>query len=365
MCTEIVCNFIIYGDLINIVKYGSGHINDTYLVTYNQAGKPIKYIFRKINKKIFKKPENVIHNTVNVIKCIKRKLQELNQKLISQKVITLIRTIDGKNYYIDDSGDYWCAMLYFENAYTIDFIKNKEQAYAAAREYGKFQKYLIDEDLKKYKSTIPDFHNPYRRLESLKKIIKNDPFNRVKFAQDEIKYVLIKNRLINRLNEFILNKQLPLRITHNDTKINNVMLDKKTHKGVAVIDLDTVMPGYVIYDFGDLVRTAISPVAEDEKEISKVSLQTDFFDAVSCGYLQVLSEYLTSIEKENFVYGAELIIYEQAVRFLSDYLNGDVYYNIKYMEHNLTRARNQIALLKSVQEQKPLLQKIIKKYCLN
>ncbi len=362
MNTKVVSKFLLHGDFIKAEPFGNGHINDIFLLTFNQAGLPVHYILRKINKYVFKNPEIVINNTLKAIEHISKKLLELNEKNISRKVVTMIKSINDDYYYKDENGDYWCVILFFENAYTVDCIKTPQQAYLSAKEFGRFQKYLFDEDIEKYQFSIPDFHNPFKRIETLKTVIKKDPVQRVFSAEKEIEQVLSNVSLTDKLNYLIDNHLLPLRITHNDTKINNVMFDKETCSGLCVIDLDTVMPGRVIFDFGDMVRSSSSTAAEDEKDIAKVKMQITLFEALVKGYLENLSAFLMNEELNNLAYGAELIIYEQAVRFLTDYLDGDQYYHTNYKEHNLIRTRNQLALLDSVKIQRKTMDEIIRNY---
>lgn len=363
MCTDITNNFLIYGDFVKAESFGNGHINDTFLVTFNQAGLFVRYIIRRINKYVFKRPRIVIRNTINVIEHISKKLIEANETDISRKKITLIKSKTGDFYYKDKTGDYWCAVLFFENAYTIDYVETTRQAYMAAKEFGRFQKYLIDDDVKRYKPSITDFHNPLKRIKVLEDTIKKNSHGRVKYAKREIDQALSNKQLADKLNQLQCSEQFPLRITHNDTKINNVMFEKKTGSGLCVIDLDTVMPGTVIFDFGDMVRTFTSPVAEDEKDTSKVVMQINFFEAIVKGYLEELGSLLTRLELNNLVYGAKLIIYEQTIRFLTDYLTSDLYYNIDYSNHNLIRTRNQLVLLESVQSKEKQMDEIVNNYC--
>ncbi len=365
MCIDIINKFQISGDFAKAETIKNGHINDTFLVTFNQAGLEVKYIIRKINKYVFNDPEIVIRNTINVIEHISNKLHEAGEKEITSRVMTLIKSKEGKYYFVDENEDYWCAILYFVNSYTVDFPEKAEQARIIAKEFGKFQKFLIDDDLSKYKPSIPEFHDVNKRILLLNEAIKKSSLDQLKLAENEIELALQNGILTEKLNDLLKNNLLPIRITHNDTKINNVLLNKDIGEAICVIDLDTVMPGTVIYDFGDLVRTAACLVAEDEEDIEKVVIRIDFFDAIAEGYLGELSALLTSTEIDHLVYGAEIIIYEQAIRFLTDYLLGDLYYRSRYHGHNLVRARNQFALLQSVQNQRDRMEEIVNRYCQN
>ncbi len=362
MIKEIISNFKIYGDFITAKPFGNGHINDTYLVQFNQAGVEVKYILRKINKFVFKNPEAVVNNTVKVNNHIAKKLTELEIKDVSNRVMQLVES-NKKNYHFEDeNNDFWCVVLFIDNAYTVEKIENEEQAFRAAKAFGQFQNFLLDADASKYQDTIPNFHNLKGRLSDFDVALENDLVGRVKSTTKEIEIANGYKYLEEKITVMIENNELPIRITHNDTKINNVMLNKETNLEQCVIDLDTVMPGTVLYDFGDMVRTFTSPVDEDEKDVSKVTMRIKIFEKLVQGYLTDLSSVLSKIEIDNLVYGAMVITYEQLIRFLTDYINGDVYYSTKYNDHNLVRTRTQIALLESIIEQKDEMEKIVSKY---
>ncbi len=355
---EIAKKFEGCNDIISLGPFGSGHINETFLVECKRNEERTKYIIRKINSFVFKKPELIIHNTILVTNHIKDKLIENGEADINRKVLTLLRTDDGKYSYIDDTGDYWCLMLFIANAYSVDKVETEQQAYEAAKAFGKFQKYLSDFNTSLCHETIKDFHALDKRLLKFDESVANDIKNRVGKISREINLVE-DYRYLNK--EFLLlqEKNMPIRITHNDTKINNVLLDVKTDKGLCVVDLDTVMPGIILNDFGDMVRTFTSPASEDEEDINKVFVRLEIFKSMIEGYLSELREILTPVEIDNLALGAKLIIFEQAVRFLTDYINGDVYYKVQYSEHNLVRARNQFALLESVEKNFENMRKII------
>jgi len=362
MIKEIVSKFKISGQFIEAKPFGNGHINETFLASFNQAGFKTEYIIRKINKYVFKNPEIVVANSVNVINHITNKLKETGVSDISNHVMELIETKNYKYYYIDEHDEYWCVVIFIKDAYTVEYVETPEQAYQAAKAFGRFQKYLIDADIKEYKDSIPNFHNLESRLSSFDIAVEENPVGRVEDARKEIELANSFRVLSEKITSLIEQNELPIRITHNDTKINNVMLNKETNEGQCVIDLDTVMPGTVLYDFGDMVRTSTSPVEEDEKDVSKVTMRIEIFEALSKGYLEELAEFLTEVEISNLIYGAKVIVYEQAIRFLTDYIMNDVYYALSYPEHNLVRARTQFALLESIEKQSEEMEKIIEKY---
>ena len=358
---DVLKNFNIPGDFIDAKPFGSGHINDTILARYKQAGEVVKYILRKINSYVFKEPELIIENTINVTDHIRQKLIELNELDINRRVLTLINTNDENYFHIDKNGEYWCVIVFIDDAYTVDQVETESQAYEAAKAYGKFQKYLSDFDTTKCHITIKGFHNLENRIGAFEETVKVDPKNRVEFIAEEISLFEKYEYLLNKFIE-LQKSNLPIRITHNDTKINNIMLQEKTNIGICVVDLDTVMPGIILNDFGDMVRTFTSPALEDEKDFSKVEMRLPIFDALVKGYFSELNDYLTKDETKNLVLGSKIIVYEQAIRFLTDYIDGDIYYKTNYDLHNLNRAKNQFKLLASIEEQSDEMESIIVKY---
>ena len=357
---QILSNFEINGEFIDARPYGSGHINDTLLARYWVSGKRTKYILRKINSFVFKEPRMIIENTINVTDHIRQKLVEVNEPDINRKVLTLIKSKDG-SYFHFDKNDYWCLFYFIEGAYTVDHVETEHLSYEAAKAYGKFQKYLSDFNIRKCHITIKDFHNLADRINAFEESIKLDKENRVKSITNEISLAKSYEYLNNEFGK-LQNENLPIRITHNDTKINNIMLHDVNNEGLCVVDLDTVMPGIILNDFGDMVRTFTSPVLEDEKDFSKVTMRLPIFDSLVKGYLGELNTCLTEDEINSLVLGSKIIVYEQAIRFLTDYLVGDVYYKIEYELHNLNRAKNQFALLASIEKQSEEMEEIISKY---
>ncbi len=357
---NIVNKFRVSGEFINAEPFGSGHINDTLLVELLSSGKTAKYILRKINGYVFQKPGLIVENTVMITNHIREKLRRAGEEDLKRKVLSLIETHDGKYSYIDEDGNYWCMMLFIDNAYTVDFVETGKQAYEAAKAFGKFQKYLSDFDVSKCHVTIENFHNLSNRLSKYDNALMKDTVNRASGIKKEIELVR-KFRYIENGFQNLLTKNIPLRITHNDTKINNVMLDMNTGKGLCVIDLDTVMPGIILNDFGDMVRTFTSPVAEDESDTSKVFVRMDIYNELVNGYLNEVKVFLTEDEITNLALGSKIIVYEQAIRFLTDYIEGDVYYKTEYPAHNLVRAKNQFALLESIEQNYDEMQNIVER----
>lgn len=337
--------------------YGSGHINDTYAVTYSQGGISIRYIFQRINHGIFKNPPVLMENIQRVTSHQHKKLEDSDQA--SRRALLLVETTDGVPFYRDNDGNYWRVYIFIENARTYDIIKDPEQAFKAAKAFGEFQKKLTDLPGPRLHETIPDFHNTPKRFETLEKVIEADACNRAKSAKSEIEFALKHKKMINVLLDLNAKGEIPERITHNDTKLNNVMIDDVTGEGICIIDLDTVMPGLVLYDFGDMVRTSTSPAPEDEKDLSKVTMQIPMFKALLKGYLSTMEEMLTPAEKKYLPFSGKLITFETGIRFLADYLSGDVYFKTHREGQNLDRCRTQFKLVESIESQEDEMDKLL------
>lgn len=350
--------FQLQGDFVDGAPYGSGHINDTFAVNFKQGGAPIRYIFQRINHNIFKNPPALMENILRVTEHQRASLDD--DPDASRKALTLIPATDGKCFVQDDEGCYWRCYIFIENARTYDIIKTTEQAYQAAKAFGGFQKLLVDIPGGRLMETIPDFHNTPSRFANLVKAIESDAAGRAKDVKDEIDFALSRARMARHLLELNSKGEIPERVTHNDTKLNNVMLDDATSEGICVIDLDTVMPGLALYDFGDLVRTSTSPAAEDERDLSKVFMQMEMFKALAAGYLSSASDFLTPAEIDNLAFCGKLISFEIGLRFLTDHLEGDVYFKTHRDNHNLDRCRTQFKLVQSIEDQEEDMRRIVK-----
>ena len=336
----------IYGNYVNGERWGSGHINDTFSVTYNQGGTCVRYIFQRINHSIFTDPPALMENIRRVTEHQHARLD--GEPDSSRRALTVVPHRDGASFLKDDSGNYWRCYLFVENASTYDKIQTTQQAYEAARAFGEFQNILSDLPGDPLTETIPDFHNTPKRYSALKKAIESDSANRAVSARPEIDFALECEKFASVLLKEQEAGVLPLRTTHNDTKLNNVMLDDETGKGICVIDLDTVMPGLTLYDFGDLVRTSVSPAAEDERDLSMVAVRMDMFEALVRGYLETAGGFLSEAERSYLAFSGKLITLEIGVRFLTDYLESDVYFKVHRQGHNLDRCRAQFALVKAI-----------------
>ena len=345
--------FQISGELRSAAPYGSGHINDTYCVVFNQAGTLVRYILQRINHHVFKNPVDLMENIRRVSAHLARK--QAGETDASRRVLTLIPARHGLHYYCDAQGNYWRAYLFIEKALTYDIVESERQAFEAAKAYGRFQKLLADLPAPRLNDTIPDFHNTPRRFAAFEEVLSLDHVNRAKTARSEIDFALAHKAMASAL----IAANLPERVTHNDTKFNNVMLDDKTGEGICVIDLDTVMPGLALYDFGDMVRTATSPAGEDERDLSKVRMQMPMFTALARGYLASASGFLTKEEKQHLALAGKVITFETGIRFLTDYLSGDTYFKVHRDGHNLDRCRAQFKLVQSIEQQEERMNELI------
>jgi hypothetical protein len=345
--------FQIYGEFISASPYGSGHINDTYCAVFNQGATPVRYILQRINHNVFKTPEALMENVQRVTTHLS--LKAVDQADFSRCGLTLIPARDGRAWHCDPNGNYWRTYIFIENARTYDAVESPQQAFQAARAFGRFQKLLSDLPAPRLHDTIPNFHHAPSRFTKLEAAVAADSANRAQLARPEIEFALNHKPMTGVL----LAAGLPERVTHNDTKLNNVMLDDKTGEGICVIDLDTVMPGLALYDFGDIVRTSTSPAKEDERDLSKVQMQFPMFEALARGYFATAAEFLTDVERQHLVFSGKLITFEIGIRFLTDFLEGDVYFKVHREGHNLDRCRTQFKLVESIEQQEDQMNKLV------
>ena len=345
--------FQLHGEFLEATPYGSGHINDTYCAVFDQAGVKNRYILQRINHNIFKNPVALMENIHRVTVHLAYKAGGTSD--FSRRVLTLVSTRDGGFYHRDAEGNHWRAYLLIEKARTYDAVESTEQAFKAARAFGNFQKLLADLPAPRLHDTIPDFHHTPKRFANLEKAIEANVAKRCDLARAEIEFALRHKAMCSML----LDANLPERVTHNDTKFNNVMLDDATGEGICVIDLDTVMPGLALYDFGDMVRTTTSPTREDELDLTKVGMQFPMFEALVRGYLSTAAEFLTPAEKKLLPLSGKLITFEIGIRFLTDYLAGDVYFKVHREHHNLDRCRTQFKLVESIESQEERMNQLV------
>jgi hypothetical protein len=343
------CRFAILGDFLGALPYGNGHINDTFAAVFDQGGTEVRYILQRINSRIFKEPLKLMENVVHVTNHIRRKLEAFGIQDTTRHVMTLVKTVEGLDCHVDDEGGVWRCYLFVEGARSYDTIESPGQAFQAARAFGTFQRHLLDYNGPCLFETIPHFHHTRNRFETLQFAIVTDRCNRAAHVKGEIAFALANETLADSLLALKESGEIPERITHNDTKLNNVLLDDLTGEGMCVLDLDTVMPGLSLYDFGDMVRTATNPVAEDAVDTSQVQVQVSMFEALARGYLEGTSGALLPAERERLVLAGKLLTFECGIRFLTDFLDGDRYFNIHREDQNLDRCRTQFALLRSLE----------------
>jgi hypothetical protein len=338
------------GDLILAQPYGTGHINDTYLAVFEHSGAqqaPISQsmILQRINHNIFKDPAALMSNIERVTTHVAA--QVAGQPDALRRALTLIQTHTGEAFHRDTEGNWWRMYRFVERTRSYDRVETPRQASQAAFAFGQFQQQLATLPAPRLHDTIPDFHHTPKRFAALEAVIAADPLNRAIHAAPEIAFALARQPITGVL----LAANLPERVTHNDTKFNNVLLDDQTDEGLCVIDLDTVMPGLVLYDFGDMVRTATSPASEDERDLRQVTMRMPIFEALVRGYLAATASFLTPAEKQFLAFSGKLITFEIGLRFLTDYLCGDTYFKTHRPEHNLDRCRTQFQLVRSIEEQ--------------
>ena len=359
---HIVAGFLAWGDFTDAVPYGSGHINDTYQVSARLSGTPVHYLLQRINHEIFKQPDRVMENIVRVTGHLHGKLEAAGDSDVSRKALTVVPARDGLPYLRDAEGNWWRLYLFIERAQTYDIIDSDRQAFEAARAFARFQNQLSDLPAPRLFETIPAFHNTLSRLKALDAAVAADVCGRKAEVAAEIAFVEERRVQCGRLLERNVRGEIPERITHNDTKINNVMLDDGTGEGVCVIDLDTVMPGLALYDFGDMVRSATAAAREDERDLSKVGSRIGMFEALARGYLSEAA-FLLPAEIEELVFSGRLITLTIGIRFLTDYLSGDVYFRTHRPGQNLDRCRTQLQMVRSMEAQALAMETIVRNIC--
>ena len=350
--------FEMRADFVEASSFGSGLINDTYCAVYDQAGCRVRYIHQRINHHVFKKPVEVMENVARVTEHALTQLLAEGNPEARRRTLTCILAKNGKPYAVDPHGNYWRTYPFIERAKGHDEIKSNEQAYQAARAFGAFQKLTADLSGARLHETIPDFHHTPKRLEALEAAVAADLAGRAASALREIEFARSMASDCSRIVDLIASGAIPERVTHNDTKLNNVLLDEVTSEGICVIDLDTTMPGCALYDFGDMVRAITPTTREDETDLDQIGIRLDRFESLVRGYLSTAS-FLNEAELANLAFSGKLITVELGMRFLTDHLNGDTYFKIKRPGHNLDRCRSQFAFAKVLEASMPTLEKIV------
>ncbi len=352
--SNIACQFEIHCNITEIRLFGQGHINSTYKVTVVDGAN--EYLLQKINHNIFKDVEMLQQNILRITNHIRTKLSERNESDIERKVLTLIPTKHGKLYYEDESG-YWRMMILIRDSYTFEAV-TPEYSYAAGKAFADFQRMLSDMPGEPLGETIPDFHNMEFRLKQFRDAVQEDKAGRLYAVTNLVEEIEKRAEDMVLCQHLYRQGKLPKRINHCDTKVNNMLFDSEGNV-LCVIDLDTTMPGFVVSDFGDFMRTAGNAGLEDDPDLNKVYFNMEIFEAFTKGYIEVARSFLTPLEIELLPFGARLITYMQVARFLTDYLNGDTYYKIHHPEHNLQRSRAQLKLLQSIEENYPKMNSFI------
>lgn len=341
--SEIAGHFAIDGKYVSCIRYGEGHINDTFKLTLEKDGKEVHYILQRINNRLFTDVEKLMRNIRLVTEfCRKSVIAHGGDPM--RECLNVVPTKDGKDYYTDGK-NYFRVYIFIEDATTYQIVRDPKDFYESAVAFGSFANLLAGFDASQLYEVLPDFHNTKVRYANFLRAVEKDVCGRKAEVQKEIDWVMAHKDLCGKLVDKIASGEIPLRVTHNDTKLNNVMIDNKTGKGLAVIDLDTVMPGSLCYDFGDSIRFGCNSSAEDELDLSKVYFRFDLYETYLAGYLSAVGSSITDAERENLPVGAILMTYECGMRFLTDYLEGDVYFRTTRAGQNLDRAHTQFKLV--------------------
>ncbi|HBY71248.1 MAG TPA: mucin desulfatase [Lachnospiraceae bacterium] len=350
------------GTFIDYKRYGSGHINDTFVTHHRlEDGSVIRYILQRMNHDTFKHPEQLMENVAGVTEFLKRKILQ-NKGDVKRETMNIIPTKDGKTFYKDSIGSYWRAYRFIEDASCYDMVEKSDDFYQSAIAFGRFQKLLADYPAETLHETIPDFHNTPVRVETLKKAVQEDTLGRVKEVTDEIAFVMEREEFTYTLMKLYKEGKLPLKVTHNDTKLNNIIIDNVTGKAICVIDLDTIMPGFSVNDFGDSIRFGATTGAEDEPDLTKVNFDLSLYELYTRGFLEGCNGSLTAAEIDMLPVGAKMMTLECGIRFLTDYLQGDIYFRIHHEKHNLDRTRTQFKLVSDMEKNWEAMVDVVNKY---
>ena len=359
---EAIAHFQYEGRLIQDVPFGNGHINDTYLLTFEVKRMGIlKVILQKMNKNVFKNPVELMENILGVTSYLREKIIKKGGDP-DRETLNVIPALDGKPYYQDSFGDYWRSYIFITDASSYDQVENPDQFYQAAMAFGNFQNLLADYPADTLFETIEGFHDTKARFEVFKRAVETDIKSRAAGVKKEIQFVLDHEDVACCFSNLQAKGEIPLRVTHNDTKLNNIMIDNKTGKAICVIDLDTVMPGLAANDYGDSIRFGANHSAEDEPDLTKVNFSLELFEAYTKGFLEIAGDALTPLEIETLPWGAKLMTLECGMRFLTDYLEGDHYFAVHRPGQNLDRTRTQFKLVRDMEAHWDEMNAIVRKY---
>lgn len=346
------------GNIASVNQITAGLINATYLI---ETDKSEKYILQKINTFVFKNPAQLMENIVGVTKHLSEKIKSAGGDY-KRETLNFLPCQEGTYFYTDENGDVWRMYIYVDNALTYNKPKNSETFRSAGKSFGRFMKLLADYPAETLHETVEKFHFTPSRYENFLKAAEKDVKGRRAEVQKEIDFVTEREADTHKLTDLIAEGVLPLRVTHNDTKLNNVLFDTASDESICVIDLDTIMPGLSLYDFGDSIRSGANTGSEDVSDLSKIGIDLELFEAYADGYLSETADSLTDAEIDNLAFGAKLMTFECGMRFLTDYLDGDVYFRTDYPRHNIVRARNQFRLVEDMEAQMDKMNEIVIKY---
>ncbi len=358
---NILPHFAFKGTYNSVREITSGNVNSTYLLDYRDMGQQYLYTLQHINTYAFKNPREVMSNIVAVTEHLRANLRRSGEA-IDRRVLELIKTGKGGVLYEDEEGNVWRAYAYISDCSALDKVDTPRQMEEVGRGFGTFQKLLYDFPAQDLFQSIPNFHHTVKRFYAFVRAVEEDRAGRVAQLEDEIEFMFNRRRMMGEIVRLLDTGRIPLRVTHNDTKSNNVLLDKTTGKAICVIDLDTVMPGSVLYDYGDAIRYGASTAAEDEPDTSRISLDMEKTKAFTRGFIEETNGFLTTEELMRLPLGIKVITCELAMRFLTDYIQGDLYFKVNSPDHNLVRARAQMALLEDVERREQDLEAICARY---
>lgn len=359
--TKVINAFNLEGELQECIVFGNGHINDTFRLTFKTEQGTRRYILQKMSSVVFKKPVELMENISNVTAWLKKKIRE-NGGDTERETLNLVMTREDIPYHVDKEGGYWRIYKFIEGATCYDAVKNDDDFYQSAVAFGHFQRLLADYPAETLHETIPNFHNTPDRMRIFREAVQRDAYSRAAGVQEEIRFIEEHEKLSHVLYDMLEEGKLPLRVTHNDTKLNNIMIDDATGKAICVIDLDTVMPGLSAHDFGDSIRFGASTGAEDERDLSKISCDLHLYEVYTKGFIEGCGGALTETELDMLPWGAVLMTFENGIRFLTDYLEGDHYFKIHRDGQNLDRCRTQLKLVSDMEEKMQQMQQIVNKY---
>ncbi len=352
MCREIAARFAVNGRVAYCERYGSGHINETYLVETDGGA---RYILQKINDTVFRNVPALMENVSAVTRYLRAHTDD------PRRAMHLVQTTEGADYLRDEAGGWWRMYDFIENSICLQAAETDEDFYQSAVAFGEFQRQLSEFPAHTLHETIAKFHDTRNRYVQFREALNADPLGRAASVQTEIEFALAREKNAGELMRLLEAGELPLRVTHNDTKLNNVLLDRETRKPLCVIDLDTVMPGLAAFDFGDSIRFGASTAAEDETDLGKVEMSLELFETYARGFLEACGSALSPLEKATLPLGAKLMTLECGVRFLTDYLSGDTYFRIHRPNHNLDRCRTQFKLVSDMEKKQNEMRAVIEK----